>query len=194
MGSSIYFAYSYNCVLWPPDNKDKMDTLTLLIYTGITLLIFLTILCGAILTLVQIYDLAKNRKAALIVELFKTYTNKEMGEAIRTVWNVAPEEIDKDQEKSNHRRIVSDFWNWVGWMVREELVESDLICRRFQNAPLVWEKLKPVEIMIRERIEKREHPDMNESQIKELAERHVDNLPAAWLYKKWIEKYYPKKE
>jgi len=188
-------ALPYVTQLWPPINEGnvadsgKISTLATYASTIVGLLTFFVILGAAFLTLTQVSDIAKSRKLALMQDLHRTYGSQEMGQAVHTVYNVPPEEINSDPEKQNQRRMVSDFWNWAGWMVREKLVDSDLIYARFQSAPLVWEKLEAVELIVRKVIERRDHPSVDDQEIERLAKEHVDGLPAAWLYRLWKKKH-----
>lgn len=131
----------------------------------------------------------RQMKWAVVMELYRLYADAEMARAVQTVWTTPPEKLVEDVERDQLRRRVSDFWNMVGVLVKEELVEASTIRLRFQDAPAIWEKLEPVEMMIRRKIEKRQAPELGESDIELRARRHVDNLPAAWLYHHWRQRY-----
>ena len=124
-----------------------------------------------------------------MLEIYKLYQTPEMGRAIHTLWNSPPEKFQPNTDEDHQRRMVSDFWNWLGWMLDEGLVDVDLIHRRFQNGVLVWEKLEPIELAIRKRIERRDHAGWDDEKINKAARQHVGNQPAAKLYVKWKQRY-----
>jgi hypothetical protein len=138
-------------------------------------------------TIKQLSESARTRQVDIVFELSKIYSTKEMFEALRTVHNYrTPEEIIDDPDKNFQRRMVSDFWNnMVAWAALHGLIELELIRSRWEQAiKEVWEKLRPLEIELRIRIERREHPDWDENRRREEAEKHVDTvLPLLRLYK-----------
>jgi hypothetical protein len=133
----------------------------------------------------QLLEITENRKLGIVFELSKIQSTKKMYQALRTVHEYStPEEVIRDPEKDFQRRMVSDFWNnMVAWAVLEDIVESEVIRSRFEQAMKdVWVKLRPLEIAKRREIERRDHPDLDDERIYSMAEDHVDRvLPLAKL-------------
>lgn len=174
-------------VACPPNDIGKLGMLINYVYTLTTVLIFFVVLGAGVFAMIQALDVAKSRKLAAISALYSEYKTDTMRDAIRAVWTLPVTDLRSD-DGDKMRRLVSDYWHWVGWIVRERLVDTGLIFSRFPDNIKIWEKLEPVEIEIRRAIEKRFHPDASEAEIEKLTKEHVENLPAAYLYRLWKER------
>ncbi len=169
---------------------NHLSVMSVYVYTIITFFTLLLIAATAFLALRQLSEISKSRKLDVVFELSRYYATEEMHKALITVWTSPPEEIEQDWEKRNHRRMVSDFWNMIGWAVKEGLIDLDLVYTRFGKGAInIWDqRLRGMELRIRIPIEQNnpENRGKSEEEIRRLAEYHVDmEEPQAWLSREW---------
>jgi hypothetical protein len=150
---------------------------------------FLVVFLGLGFAVLEVRDVAKARRLDVMREIYKAYRAPEMGDAVHAVWNSPPEVFRQGSKKDAQRRIVSDFWTWVGWMYEEGLTDVHVIHKRFQDGINIWEKLEPLEFSIRMRIEERDHPELSLAEKQKKANDFVNDSPPAKLYGAWKKRY-----
>jgi hypothetical protein len=166
-----------------PARWEEFSGLAAWVYALITLFTLITIAGAAYIAMEEIQEIDKDRRLNTIFELGRQYATEDMYQALQAVWNKSAEEISADLHLNAQRHKISDFWNMVGWAVKEGLVEIELIHSRFGNAIEVWDKkIKPVEMIVRRPIEKRDNPQKSDEEIEKLAADHVSSLLGTWLY------------
>ena len=173
-------------------NWSDFGALATWIYVLITFFTLLALVGAAYLGLKQLGELDKTRKFSLLQEVYKSYRDENMGRAIRTVWNCPSEKFQPNTQEDDQRRLVSDFWNWLGWLHLQSVASLDVIDSRFQDGVEICDKLTRLELSLRLRLERQRHEKWSEEQRMYAATDYVANLPLVKLYNKWSEKYGPK--
>ena len=143
---------------------------------------FVAVLIAAILAVHQLSEISKSRQLQIVLEISKIDSTQEMYEALKAVHNyppMSPEDFIKDSQRDFQRRLVSNFWDMVAWIILEELAHtnSELLRSRFEyGINDLWKKLRPLEIAKRLKIERDEHPDWTEEERYAAAVHRVDEI------------------
>lgn len=178
-----YFLFTYEFPILKIDSTQVIAYASLLIALG-----------AAGVTIKQASEASRSRKLAFVLEAYKVYSTTDMRDAIRTMWRdsknikefISGQEVYNDS-KDEDRRRVSDFWNMIGWAVKAKLIEADLIQLRFQEGPMIWQRLYPIELQIQ--LNSKNYEKLSEQERNEKAQHHAENLLGHWLYTEWKRKY-----
>jgi len=112
-----------------------------------------SVVIGVILAVLQIRDLVKTRQTDLVIRLYSAYWSKEFQEALTR--HVAVDYTSYDDfvkkygpipsmnEYQTSLRIVGTFYEGIGVLLSEKLVDINLIDKLFA-VELYWRKVEPL--------------------------------------------------
>jgi hypothetical protein len=168
--------------------SSKLGALSTYFYTFTAILALLAILATLFFASVQISSTKKDRHLNFLLELSNFYMTDRMYLAVKAVKDMKLSCL-KNNPRDIQRRIVADFWNMVGTAVLDGGIEIELIHKRFPDGPIIWKKLRKLELISRKRIERDRYPKINKRTLKDRTIKHTNGLPANLLYEQWIKKY-----
>ncbi len=154
--------------------------------------ILLLLLLVLVIALWKTLTVQTRQNAALVLTtLHGAYSTGEMYDAIQTVLDWTQPEFDKDSRRQKHRRMVLHFWEFIGTLVRFEVIKEELLRDRFRDQISIWEKVLPIQTRVQEKIIRERQPNLADGEITTLATREVETSSAHWLYLKWKDSRRP---
>ncbi len=110
-------------------------------------------IAGAIFAVIQLRTISKDRKTAVIVELYSAFISTDMAEAYSKVLDGDfPSAVDMEQ-KCSHASLarIAGFYEGAGYLARKKLVDPKVVID-FLPTTSVWNKMKPWVMFDRERM------------------------------------------
>lgn len=159
-------------------------------YSGLTawstFLAFFTVAGAGLLSWRQLKEMNKARSLAVLLDLYKVYSDPKMRVAISAVADYKEIEDFRTDVKQDQRRMVSYFWHTVGIVCKAKLIEPFLLYGMFIDGPRIWKNLEPLEIDVYTKILQRDNPKASPEAVSQLArDIIIKTHGAAWLHDNW---------